>query len=690
MLRFESGNATQGAFRGWTAWGVLALLLAIFVVLFADSAGSGDHKLRLTVDAPQGGALQIYYQTQGGLSEEQSVRSPLVSGTNQLVFNIKNEAITGLRLDPEPGTPLLLVRELTIQDPGAHAAKSLPLTGLQGVAEIRALEVRANGVAILPSDGAKDPQAWLPVDESHASAGELAFAVRWAQRLLMLFLLVAFARAMAFSPEMPVAPMMLVALALSVTLAFSAVTGHSVHPDEFNHASAAAYYATHWIPPGVTDPAIANTYSIYGTSYLNELDIVYLIAAKTAKLWSGLGINKLIALRLFNVLLFAILAVLVAWRRQQGWALCLLLMTPQIWYVFSYFNADAFPLFLAIVLAWMAGPMESRLAQYVDGRGRYFAVAAIFAVLLALLLISKRNYLTVVYVLAMFMALRHLRTRVWTAALGLLGATLLLFAAVAGRSMELMLPAGVSEEALLLFAALLLLVPVADLLHAFLRIREVRMPALRLASIFGLALLLAAPRVWLDNNVNGNGQQKTESMKQVAERYADVRFKPSTFEKNPQSSYPGLYLAAKGATLPQVIGQPYGWFQQTWRSVLGVYGYMNIFAPQALYFLMALGWGIVLLSIFIASWADPAARKYLWLVTGGTLLVAISSITHSWANDFQPQGRYLFPAFAMLAAYLAAFPAVLRTRLARFGIALSFAGAIISMITVAMPALTHG
>lgn len=668
---------------------VLALLLAAFIVLCADRAGSGDHRLRLSIDAPRGGALQVYYQTEGGLSEEQSVRSALVAGSNQLVFTLPNEAITGLRFDPEPGTRQLVLRQLAIQDPGSAQARPLPLSTLQGMAEIQALDIRADGVAITTLEGAKDAQAWLVVQEGHASEGTLAAAVRWAQRLLMLLGLFAFVRLVTSRETLPVSPMLATALVLSAALAFASVTGHSVHPDEFNHVSAAGYYATHWLPPAVDDPAIVGTYSIYGTSYLNELDIVYLIAAKVAKLWSGLGLNEVVALRLFNVALFAILVVLATWRRPAAWSLGVLLITPQVWYVFAYFNADAFPFFLAVVLALMAGPADGRLSGFIAGEKRGWWAPLLFVVLLALLLVSKRNYLTIVFAFAMLLALRHLQLRGWTTALGMIGAALLLLFAVTGPSVDLILPAGLSGQIVAPLALLLLLVPAVDALHAFLRKPTVRAPALRLGALFALAVVLAAPRIALDVRANGGSEQKAQKMRVVAERYADMRFKPSTLENNPQGSYAGLRLAAKGATLGQVLGEPYGWVTQSWRSLLGVYGYMNVFAPAAIYALLSLGGGVLLLSVFIASWADPGSRRYLWTAVGGMALVALSSLFHSWANDFQPQGRYLLPALAILVAYLAAYPAVLRTRLAGTGIALAYAGGLFSLIVVALPALTR-
>ena len=42
------------------------------------------------------------------------------------------------------------------------------------------------------------------------------------------------------------------------------------HPDEQHHYKASKYYMQNWRPPKYNDPAIKNTYSVYGISRLNN------------------------------------------------------------------------------------------------------------------------------------------------------------------------------------------------------------------------------------------------------------------------------------------------------------------------------------------------------------------------------------------------------------------------------------
>ncbi len=175
--------------------------------------------------------------------------------------------------------------------------------------------------------------------------------------------------------------MLFFAAALALTMALvSAINDRpeqwSGPPDEYLHRSAARYYIDHWLPPKVGDAATLDSYSRdYGFSYLNETDAVYFFAGKFARLISPLVSNHDIGFRLFNVVLLAVLAYLCAMRPRAYLVFLPLLLSPQIWYIFSYFNGDAFPLFLAMLIAYQVAtavfsPLSSRSAD--SARRRQF------------------------------------------------------------------------------------------------------------------------------------------------------------------------------------------------------------------------------------------------------------------------------------------------------------------------------
>ena len=95
------------------------------------------------------------------------------------------------------------------------------------------------------------------------------------------------------------------------------------------------------------------------------------------------------------------------------------------------------------------------------------------------------------------------------------------------------------------------------------------------------------------------------------------------------------------------------------------------------------------LCVSMAAWAfrHANARTELSILVSGVTLVVWNSILQSWANDFQPQGRYLFPALVMIAAYLQSQPELWKSYAFRIGVAACFAGSVLSFVTVALPAL---
>jgi hypothetical protein len=209
----------------------------------------------------------------------------------------------------------------------------------------------------------------------------------------------------------------------------------------------------------------------------------------------------------------------------------------------------------------------------------------------------------------------------------------------------------------------------------------------RLVLLFGLAVAVALPRVVADVVANGGPAEKSQRMTAAAERHAGPLFKPSVVEKNLAGSYPGIRLAARGVPFSQIMGQPYAWTLNSWRSMLGVYGYMNVFTPNVLYWLLSSG--LLMLGISMVAWARKRqeAQRALMVTVAGTALVALSSIVHSWANAFQAQGRYLFPGLVIVGIYLLSQPGLLRTRLASIGVALCFVTSVLSFAS-ALPALT--
>jgi hypothetical protein len=223
--------------------------------------------------------------------------------------------------------------------------------------------------------------------------------------------------ARAAGAERPLAVVLLLQLVLSAVLvAFMAARSPiNAHPDETLHLDAGRYFIDHWLPPPVGAPDAAASYSKYGRSYVDEGDIVYWMFGASAALGETFGVTPPLAMRWFQVSLYCGLAVwMIVRARRFTPALGFLLLTPQVWYVFSYINGDALPFaLLTVVLVELSSP-ESRARSFLSGtEARPTAGVFVVGVLLGLLALSKLNYMVGVAFVGGILAWLANETRHW-------------------------------------------------------------------------------------------------------------------------------------------------------------------------------------------------------------------------------------------------------------------------------------
>lgn len=660
----------------------LALLLAL-----AGFGRSDERRLVLDVVADRDTGVQLYYDQGAGFSEANSRHVALRAGTSRQTVTLPRGGLRMLRIDPEPAAAELRleVRRLAIEDMLTGRIASLPLEGLSGANEITSLAHTPAGVVAHTKPGSSDPQLLLAVHDAGPVQG---WTTKAAAVLRLLVALIAIAWLVWFVAcrrrTLPAAAMLSGAGLLAAAMAFISPTSHPVHPDEYLHVASAKYYFSHWMPPAVDNPDIVDSYSGYGMSYSNELDVVYPLAANVSQVWSGFGFDRTTVLRGFNLLLLGVLAVIAARWRSTWPAMAVLLVTPQVWYVFSYFNADALPLFLSMVVVLLFAPPSSPVSRFIEGQPASRLALAAFCIALGLLLVSKRNFLPVVFVLGLMIAVRHFGTRSWQVAVAGLGAGLVVARAAAGEQLGHAF-AGTAPMFLPVGAGLLLAAAAPTMAAAF-RSAEVWTKVARAGLLVGIAILIAIPRIATDLHVNGGPAAKSAAMAAATERYADPVYKPSTMAASPAASHPSLHWMAKQVTYDELVFDR-GWAASNWRSFLGVYGYMSVFASDAMYRVNSVG--LLAFLIGVIGWAAryPQTRPEALVALLGTVLVLASSMFHSWANDFQPQGRYLFPALAVFAMFLLANPRLGANRAFRTAVIIAFMASVVSFVTVGLPAL---
>lgn len=390
-------------------------------------------------------------------------------------------------------------------------------------------------------------------------------------------------------------------------LAMAFASRFNAHPDEVEHVAAARYYVDNWLPPAPGDPRLARTFSKYGLSYLDQLDMVYFFAGKFAAVFSFLPVPEHMLYRLFNISLLTLLfAATWALAPPRRLAALFLLVSAQVWYIYSYFNGDAFALTAAFVLVFVLSGRSMLVAKGWRRQCGSRAVVLWGGLAAGLLLVSKLNfYVFLAYVACFF----------------------LLEGSFEGRLRPVLRNLG-----LLFLVAACVFVPRVGL-DKWLKAHPVRAEA---AVAAGPALEAtrgdppAGPQAGPDRGAvpAAPGGAKTEFL---------------------DKSYWGLEMRGKGHSYAEMY-QTYEFHIWSFRTAFGVYDYMKIYAPFPLYkwigrglYLMLAGFALPLLA------AGRKERVLLALFVAFSVATWAQSSWHSWTSDFQPQGRYLFPIFTMAA-----------------------------------------
>lgn len=604
----------------WSRWKdpVIATLVVLAIVItgwqFYDDFTSVYFRLSMqSAVTGQDAAAELFYDQGYGLSGGDFAIARTRAGDqfHDYTFKIPRN-VYYLRLDPMMMTGgTVLIKKMEIADRSGNVLKAFALrqAGPEVGAEnqIKAFEFRDEWLKVVAEDKAIDPQISIMLDAASIErihtrtfppARTVLANLFWPIALLVASIVVwkRYREGILSTIESPFflekLPLFYLGCALGVILAMAFISGLDVHPDELGHANSAGYYSDAWLPPPVDDPKVLKTISGYGVSQLFRLEMVYFWAGKFTALLSKLVHDDLLRLRLFNGMLFLILLLIVSRRiRHVPLLVWGLVLTPQVWYIFSYFNADAFAFFIAFLLAWQLVDPDSLTRRYLGSTTLWgmWPGGILCGVLVGALLLSKMNYyLYMVFILVLI---------AWDFVSDRRGAQ--------GKENHLRLK--------------------------------------KWALVACVVLCVYLPPVLYDQYVNDFN--KDEKISNFAEKNAAYPFKTSTIMTAPDDSYPGLYLRSKGILWYEIFLENNYWRTLTLYSFFGVYGYMNIYADSPYYetlYLFLLG--MVLLIYFYAARTMDFKQGVAFWMTLLFLLLAIGQSTYaSWTGDFQPQGRYLFP-----------------------------------------------
>ncbi|MGW8192646.1 MAG: hypothetical protein ACWGOX_00135 [Desulforhopalus sp.] len=376
---------------------------------------------------------------------------------------------------------------------------------------------------------------------------------------------------------------------LMLIVVMASISKRNVHPDEYVHLNATAYYQDNWLPPPIEDPTIRNTYSVYGESRLNNSEVYYLFAGKFSRFMQPFKLADFLSMRMFNVVLFSIIFFYTVKNRFARMVALPLLISPQLWYLFSYCNSDAFALFVTFLAGAEAVDPESLLHRYLKGEGWGARIAGVLVLplLLGIMFLLKKNYYP--------------------------------------------------------FIAFFYLCLVIKLFRGAEFYWERKEAVVRLVMITIIGAAVFGLRHGADYMVNGPDRE--EKLAVVREETADPLYKPST---TLAEKHAFLSRRDRGATLMEIIVKD-RWFERSFQSSFGVFGYFTVSASQIYYDLVR--WtGVGLLVFFFGSIVIRGGLAGISLslaMLGLSAALIGASLHHSWVFDFQPQGRYLFPLVPM-------------------------------------------
>lgn len=266
-----------------------------------------------------------------------------------------------------------------------------------------------------------------------------------------------------------------------------------------------------------------------------------------------------------------------------------LLISPQVWYLFGYCNSDAFALTITFFVSCQILLPNSMFNRYISEviRGGLLLRGCAAGLMIGILFLLKNNFLP--FTAFLFFIL------------------FLIFMRLPGR------------EARLSFLT-------------------------RLAILLVVGLSLTGVKKYADYRING--PDRDVLIKAAKAQFADVIHNP---ESKLEQKHTNLYLKERGIPLKTVVTE-YRWFEKTFRSAFGVYGYMEFSGTNTFYDIVR--WSAVAFLLFFFGTICIRGDATGMLSGGAALCLAIAligaSLHHSWVADFQPQGRYLFPILGML------------------------------------------
>jgi hypothetical protein len=362
---------------------------------------------------------------------------------------------------------------------------------------------------------------------------------------------------------------------------------YDASPDEHDHFMASEYFKTHSTTPQKYSNEAVYTYNpLWECTRVNQWGINYWLTGKFSNLFDR-WFDSFLSVRFFGILLVFFLFIMVIIFPDQNRLLLPFLITPQVWYVFSYVNDDYFPLCLSFLLLLISEVGKNNLLKGIITK-RTLALQLVMGGLLGLLILSKKNYLIFVLLYLFYLF-----------------------------TLPLSFSANIKTD--------------ITTLQRIIK-RYIRIPAMIV--LVALLIVMFRPLTF--------GEHKGSVSKEVTTFYEQSHAKSLSMKAD------GVSGKQRFVSYPVMMKQ---WILETYLSLNGGYGYMRYFGDRGYYIiLLTLHLTLILVLLMVLYFWKNRELNFWFLIFSGILLATLfaSSYLFSYRNCYQPQGRYLFPVLPFL------------------------------------------
>ncbi len=563
------------------------ILVALYLATFAYKS---HFEIEIETTAEQKTNFKVYWAPQDrGYLESRSSRVRIRKGLHHLKIPLGNlDSVRKLRIDPIEYAGRVTIKSIGLSQSGYKKIQleHAQLKRLKPLSQIESIRLNTDGLIVDTADTDGNLEFDFIPEKSN-----LFPWTHLTNALLIMLCSIGLRRVITWlvADHTYVVVCMTSVVVMIATMAM--ISSIHVHPDERVHLKAIEYYANHFLPPAIDSPEIKDSFSDYGKSRLSTYELYYPFAGFFSRIISPLDLSDLISARVLGVLLFLALLLLAVARPDFRLFALPLVISPQIWYLYSYPNSDGFALMVSMFIAYQLAVSETTLNRFLgESRPRYFVLSLMgFGLLAGTMLLSKVNF----YFYLLFLLLYLL----WRLFNGYYPDTRRLW--------------------------------------------------VRVAMVSVVAVSMFGGRYALDVAVNGPNPQVI--INQFVELNAKKIYRPSTpMEKK----HVHLYMKQRGNPLDVVMS--FGWAPVSFATSFGSFGYTQYFGSDNFFSMVSVLLTLLLTGVLVFSLihGPPSTHVLISLACFAAILLLGASIWSSWTENFQPQGRYLAPIIPMMAIVL--------------------------------------